>query len=255
MAPADHEIIHGIHPVIEALKQHPERISEIVVQKSRTGAKITELIELAKQNNCRLRFTPRLEDFGKNSDPARQGVLARLSPVPAIDLDQLLAKARASAAPLLLVLDSIQDPHNLGAIIRSAAAAGADGIILPKDRCAPLSAVAVKASAGAVAHMKICRVTNLARALDQVKEAGFWIYGTDVRAEQSIYQTDLAGAVCLVVGSEGKGIRPLIREQCDFLISIPMPGPLESLNASVAAGVILFERVRQVTAADKPGRQ
>ena len=248
MAPADKDIIYGIHPILEALTQQPDSIAEITVQESKSGPKIQEIIAEAKRKGCKLRFVERLPHSKTDSQRTHQGIMATLRQRPTLSLNELISKAtKGNAAPLLLALDSIQDPHNLGAIIRSAAAAGATGVILPKDRSAPLSAVAIKASAGAIAHLDICQVTNLARALEKIKEAGFWIYGTDGQARDSIFQTDLSGSMCLIIGSEGKGMRPLIREKCDFLVSIPMQGTLNSLNASVAAGIVLFERVRQVT--------
>lgn len=246
MTVVEAEIIYGIHPVLEALRLRPDGVLEIVVLESKAGGKTQEVLDLAREKRRPIRFAATLPDPGKGQAVLHQGVMARLKPLPTLGLEELLSKIRPRATPLLVALDSIQDPHNLGAIIRSAAAAGADGIILPRDRTAPLSGTAVKASAGAVSHVDICRVTNLARALERVKEAGFWIFGTDGQAPQTIYEVDLKGSVCLVIGGEGKGVRPLVREHCDFLVSIPIQGSLDSLNASVAAGVVLFERVRQL---------
>jgi len=246
MTVVDAEIIYGIHPVLEALRLRPEGVLEIVVQEAKAGGKTQEVLDLAREKRRPIRFAARLPDPGKGQAVIHQGVMARLAPLPTLSLEELLTRIRCRTAPLLVALDSIQDPHNLGAIIRSAVAAGAAGIILPRDRTAPLSGTAVKASAGAVSHVDICRVTNLARALERVKEAGFWIFGTDGQAPQTIYEVDLKGSACLVIGGEGKGVRPLVREHCDFLVSIPMQGSLNSLNASVAAGIVLFERVRQL---------
>ncbi len=147
---------------------------------------------------------------------------------------------------VLMICDSLQDPHNLGAIIRSALASGAAGVIVTRERSAPLGGTAAKASAGAMSHIAICQVTNLVAALKDLKNAGFWIFGAVKESEaQSLYATDLTVPSCLVVGSEGKGIRPLVKRECDVLISIPMAGTLDSLNSSVAAAVILFEARRQ----------
>ncbi len=245
MTVVDSEIIYGIHPVLEALRLRPEGVLEIVVQETKAGGKTQAVLDLAREKRRPIRFAARLPDPARGQAVIHQGVMARLAPLPTLALEELLLRIRGRNAPLLVALDSIQDPHNLGAIIRSAVAAGAVGIILPRDRTAPLSGTAVKASAGAVSHVDICRVTNLARALEQVKEAGFWIFGTDGQAPQTIYEVDLKGSVCLVIGGEGKGVRPLVREHCDFLVSIPMQGSLDSLNASVAAGIVFFERVRQ----------
>ncbi len=145
----------------------------------------------------------------------------------------------------MLALDHVQDPHNLGAIIRSASAAGVHALILPKDRSAPLSGTVAKIAAGAMEYLPICQTTNLVRTLQKLKDHSVWIYGTIKEGGTSVYQTDFAGSVCLVIGSEQKGIRPLVQEQCDFRTTIPMQGKLESLNASVAAAVVMFEIVRQ----------
>ncbi len=247
MPPVESEIIFGIHPILEVLRNRSDSVQEISILKSKaSGTKLQEVFTLAQEKQCAVKFVAKFADLGNGRAVLHQGVMAKVAPVPTIALKQLIKKIKDQPFPLLVALDSIQDPYNLGAIIRSACAAGAHGIILPRDRTAPLSGVAIKSSAGAVAHMDICRVTNLSRALKQLKESGFWIFGTAGKAKESLYNTDLTGNVCLVIGGEGKGMRPLIREQCDFLISIPMHGELDSLNASVAAGIVLFERVRQV---------
>ncbi|MDH3921331.1 MAG: 23S rRNA (guanosine(2251)-2'-O)-methyltransferase RlmB, partial [Desulfobulbaceae bacterium] len=174
-----------------------------------------------------------------------QGVAARII-LPSLTLAELLHKlSKLSGPPLLLALDSIQDPHNLGAIIRSAVAAGVNGIILPKDRSASITGTVIKISAGSVFHIDISRVTNLVNSFKVLKENGIWIFGTTKDAAQTIFDTDFTVPACLVIGSEGKGLRPLVAEHCDLSISIPMQSSLDSLNASVAAGIILFETVRQ----------
>jgi len=238
------ELIRGIHPVLEMLKLQPKKLREVLIQQGRAGGRIEEIVTLARAQGVKVRFLagPR---FPGSADKAHQGVLASIAPVDTLSLAELLAVAGNEAQPLLVALDSIQDPHNLGAIIRTAAAAGASGLILPRDRSAPVNATAAKAAAGALAHLPICLVTNLAGALETVKEKGFWVYGAAGEAKRGLYETGFSGPVCLVIGGEGKGLRRLIREQCDELVSIPMAGSLNSLNASVAAGVILFEIVRQ----------
>lgn len=240
----DQDLIWGVHPVLEMLKTLPRRVEEVVVRQSRSGPGIQEIIQLSRQNNVKLRFDAAPETTGAQSRMCHQGVRARISPQPNLSLDELLAQIQAddsSLPPLLLALDNIQDPQNLGAIIRTAAAAGVQGVILPKDRSAPLSGVAVKASAGGLAHVAVCRVTNLTAALLRLQEEGFWIFGTDKAAGSSVYQTDFSGRVCLVIGNEGKGMRPLVKKQCDHLVSIPMYSPLDSLNAAAATAIILFE--------------
>jgi len=174
-----------------------------------------------------------------------QGIAARIV-FPFIAFDELLNSLKeAPSPPLLLALDSIQDPHNIGAIIRSAVAAGANAIILPKDRSATITATVIKVSAGSVFHLNICRVTNLVNCFNVLKEAGIWIFGAAKDGARPVYDVDLTVPACLVIGSEGKGLRPFVAENCDLHISIPMQGSLDSLNASVAAGIILFETVRQ----------
>lgn len=245
------DLLWGVHPVFEGLAEEPERFTEIVLQKDKRGTKIEEIIEMARRQNVKISFVESLRLTGDESAQVRhQGIVARLSQTPLIALDVLTAKLQiridAGENVRLMVCDSLQDPHNLGAIIRSALASGAAGVIVTRERSAPLGGTAAKSSAGAMSHLDICQVTNLVHALQELKKAGFWIFGAvkDTDA-QSLYQTDLTGPACLVVGSEGKGIRPLVKKECDVLISIPMAGTLDSLNSSVAAAVILFEARRQ----------
>jgi 23S rRNA (guanosine2251-2'-O)-methyltransferase len=240
-------LIWGIHPVLEALRTHPGMVREVITQGRPSSAKIQEILDLAERQSIPVSTPPRLPLPAGEVPANHQGVMARLKGFPTCGLEDLLSVPEAEP-PTLVALDSIQDPHNLGAIIRSAAAAGATGVIIPKDRSAPLEGAAAKVAAGAMGRIRICLVTNLADSLRQLKDAGYWIYGADGQSGQSIHATDLTGKLCLVIGSEGKGLRPLIRQQCDFLVAIPMPGKLESLNASVAAGVMLFEIVRQKSA-------
>lgn len=242
--PDNDDLLWGIHPILELLRLQPKKVREVVIQQGKGGAKIQEIINLAQEQGVKVRFLPG-QRFPSSPDKTHQGVLAKTAPVATCSLHELLKKAKEEEQPLIVALDSIQDPHNLGAIIRTAAAAGAIGIILPKDRSAPLNATAAKAAAGAFAHLKLCLVTNLATSLQAVKEKGFWVYGAAGEAKRTVYETRFPAAVCLVIGGEGKGMRPLVREHCDELVAIPMAGSLNSLNASVAAGVILFEIVRQ----------
>ena len=239
---ASADLIWGIHPVYELLRVDPQQILEIRVLTR--SAKLKKIIDLAREQQvpCRLeREFPEL-----SARIIHQGILARIKPLPTMSLPELLKIAGPQTGqPLLLALDSIQDPHNFGAIIRSAAAAGVKGIIYPKDRSAPLSGTVAKVSVGAVSRMNLCPVTNLVSALQKLQKEGFWVFGAAGEAEQSIYQADFKGPVCLVIGGEEKGIRALVRRQCDFLISIPMHGGMESLNASIAAAIIMFEIIRQ----------
>ncbi len=245
------DLLWGVHPVFEGLVNEPDRFTEIILQKDKRGSKIEEIIDMARQNNIKLSFVETIRLTGEESAQVRhQGIVARMSQTPLIDLDALVEKLKLRIAAgenvCLMVCDSLQDPHNLGAIIRSSLASGAAGVVVTRERSAPLGGTAAKSSAGAMSHIDICQVTNLVQALKELKKAGFWIFGAVKDADaQSLYQTDLNVPACLVVGSEGKGIRPLVKKECDVLLSIPMAGTLDSLNSSAAAAVILFEARRQ----------
>jgi 23S rRNA (guanosine2251-2'-O)-methyltransferase len=245
------DMIWGVHPVFEALSEQPDRISELILIKEKRGTKWEEIIELARNAKIKLSFVSALVITGENASQIRhQGVVARMSKTTLLPFETMLEKfeqkVQKGEHPRLIVCDSLQDPHNLGAIIRSAHASGMSGVLLTSERSAPLGGTAAKSSAGAMSHIDISQVTNLAAALQKLKQAGAWVYGAVKDAEaQSLYQTDMCLPACIVVGSEDKGIRPLVQKQCDVLVSIPMVGKLDSLNSSVAAGVIMFEILRQ----------
>lgn len=232
--------IWGIHPILEILHNAPKQIGNIYIQESDSSKKLQEIISLAEKNRIKINRIAKLTIQGE-TNPNHQGVLAEIKEDYSVDFNSLLK----NQPPLLVALDSISDPHNLGAIIRSAAAAGAVGILIPKDRAAQITGTVVKVAAGALAHIKICKVTNLSDSLRSLKKSGYWIFGAAGEGQQTIYEADFSGPTCLVIGSEGKGIRQLVRKQCDFLVKIPMNGQINSLNASVAAGIILFEIARQ----------
>lgn len=245
------DLVWGIHPVFEGICHEPDRFTEIILQKDKRGSKIEEIIEKAREIGVKLTFTEAIRLTGEKSSEVRhQGIVARLSGTPLTEFSVLLEKMeeriKTGEKVRLLVCDSLQDPHNLGAIIRSALASGASGVLATRERSAPMGGTAAKSSAGAMYHLDICQVTNLTSALKDLKKIGFWVFGAVKDSDaQSLYDTDLAVPACLVVGSEGKGIRPLVKKECDILISIPMLGELDSLNSSVAAAVILFEALRQ----------
>ena len=242
---ADADRIWGVNPILEYIKTKPAQIKEIAVLKSKSNPRIQQIIDLARENSIKLQFKTSLHITSGDKKINHQGVVAKITPYPFVDLKELLvATKETTQQPFYLALDSIQDPHNLGAIIRSAGATGVSGIIIPRDRSASLSGTTAKVSAGAIAHVTVCMVTNLVNALQKLKEENIWVVGSDMKAE-SFYEKDLTGPICLVIGSEGKGLRPLVKEQCDFMVSIPMHSPLDSLNASVAASILLFEVVRQ----------
>ena len=241
--PAD-DLIWGINAVGEALGQNAAAISEILIEQGKAGPRLQQIIDLARERSVAVRFV----EAGRmrvSSHCRHQGVVARQSEARMMSLDALLenlAGKYASGAAKVLALDSIQDPRNLGSILRSALAAGFSHVIMTRERSVPVTGTVARTSAGAVAHLQLCQVVNLVDTINVLKERGFWIYGAVAEPDvASVYDTDFSGAVCLVIGSEGKGIRPLVRKQCDFLVTIPMKAAFNSLNASAAAAVIMFE--------------
>ena len=244
---ANENLVWGIHPVLALLDQAPGTINEIYIVKGRPHSKIKDIVDLCRSLGIKFRFETSLSITGETGGHVNhQGVAARTKATETLSEEAFIALIRQETRPpFLLALDSIQDPHNMGAILRSAAAAGVTGVILPKDRSAPLGGTTAKIAAGALAHLAICMVTNLATFLQKLQKENIWLYGTVKDGGTSVFKTDLSGPVCLVIGNEEKGLRPLVAKQCDFSITIPMQGSLDSLNASVAAGISLFEVVRQ----------
>ncbi|MCI5222151.1 MAG: 23S rRNA (guanosine(2251)-2'-O)-methyltransferase RlmB [Candidatus Electrothrix sp. AR4] len=244
---ATDDLLWGINTVHEALSKNARSLSEVLIQKGKAGVKLQEIIELARQHKVRVRFVEQ-ERMGVPRTCRHQGVVARQTEAILVPLEELLERAVAESGRIL-ILDSIQDPRNLGSILRSSLAAGFRFVILTRERSAPLSGTVARTSAGAISHLHITQVVNLADTLKLLKEHGFWIYGSVVESTaQSIYSTDFSGQLGLVIGSEGKGIRPLVRKHCDQLVTIPMSTNFDSLNASVAAALIMFEAVRQLEA-------
>lgn len=241
------ERLTGIHAVREALEAG-RALDRLVVARGRHGERIEELVRLARTKNVPVRFEERAQLDRLAGGRDHQGVVALAAARGAAELADILGAPNEPR--LVVLLDGVEDPHNLGAVIRTALAAGAAGVVIPERRAAPLTEAVARASAGALAHLPVARVKNLARAMEELKEAGYWLVGLDERAEKRVTEVDLAGRVAIVLGSEGKGLHELVRKQCDFLVSIPTVGPVRSLNVSVAAGVVLFEAVRQ-----RAGRQ
>ena len=238
--------VAGIHAVRSALKFGPEGVDELLLERSRRDRRLAELAELAKAAGIRVRQADRdeLDRIAKGAN--HQGALAWVrAPAarPAQDLNALLDAI--PGPPLLLLLDEVQDPHNLGACLRTADAAGVQAVIAPKDNSAGLTPVVCKVASGAAETVPYIQVTNLARTMDQLRERGIWLVGTAGDADTDLYAANLTGAIGLVMGSEGTGLRRLTRERCDLLVRLPMLGRVESLNVSVAAGVCLYEAVRQ----------
>lgn len=241
------ELIYGLHAVEALLKHNRDSILELLVQQGRHDARMEHLITQAGRLNIGISEVPRSTLDERTGGVVHQGIAALCRPLKLERsegfLDQLLQGL--DHPPLLLVLDGVTDPHNLGACLRTAEAAGVDAVIVPKDKSALLSPTARKVACGAAEVIPFIAVTNLARTLKHLQQAGIWVLGAAGEATQSLYQSDLKGPLALVMGSEGTGMRRLTREHCDVLFSIPMAGEVSSLNVSVATGVTLFEAVRQ----------
>ncbi|MGO2511913.1 23S rRNA (guanosine(2251)-2'-O)-methyltransferase RlmB [Marinomonas sp. A3A] len=247
---SDLEWIYGIHAVENALNQQPERIKEVRFQEGRDDKKTQRLMQLCKANKVRHSVVARRDLdqlFTSNKDRVvHQGVVAYTTMNKAgneADLHTLIAGL--DETPLIIILDGVTDPHNLGACLRSADAAGAHAVVMPKDNSAPLNATVSKVACGAAESIPVYAVTNLARTMKKLQDQGVWIFGTAGEATQTIYEQDLTIPTAIVMGAEGDGMRRLTREQCDYLVKLPMAGVVSSLNVSVATGVCLYEVVRQ----------
>jgi 23S rRNA (guanosine2251-2'-O)-methyltransferase len=239
------EIIYGINPVLEALRGS-RRAFELFVAGAGNDRRFEKLLLLAKEKTVPLRQREKSDLTRLCGTEHHQGVALRVEAFAYAGVGDILERMRVSGeVGLIVVLDGVQDPHNLGAIIRSAACAGAHGVIIPRDRAVGVTAVVEKSSAGAVETVPVAQVANIAQILEELKREGFWIYGAEGNSAASLYDQDFRGNVAVVVGGEGEGIRPLVRKRCDHLVAIPIRGGVNSLNASVASGVILFEIVRQ----------
>ncbi len=239
------EIVFGIHAVQALLDSDPQRFQEVFILKGREDRRLQTLVKALEAQGIVIQVANKQMLDTKSEGAVHQGIIARVKPGRQYqegDLPDLLASLEN---PFLLILDGVTDPHNLGACMRSADAAGVHAIIVPKDRSAALNATAKKVASGAAEHVPLIRVTNLARTMRVLQEANVWIVGTAGEADHTLYQSKMTGPMALVMGAEGEGMRRLTREHCDELISIPMAGSVSSLNVSVATGVCLFEAVRQ----------
>jgi 23S rRNA (guanosine2251-2'-O)-methyltransferase len=237
--------VYGLHAVTSLL-EHKRLVRQLWVQDSRHDERLETLLKLATQQGVSVRRVPRAQLDQLTDNGKHQGVVAEAEAVPSGDENALKTLVSALSGPaFLLVLDSVQDPHNLGACLRSANAAGVHAVIAPKDRATELTPVARKAAAGAAETTPFFQVTNLARTLHWLKEQNIWLVALAGEAQQSLYELDLKGPLALVLGAEGGGLRRLTKEHCDFLARLPMAGSVESLNVSVATGITLFEAVRQ----------
>jgi 23S rRNA (guanosine2251-2'-O)-methyltransferase len=249
------EKVYGVHAVRTLLERAADRVLQVFVAEQRDDARIKAITELAQQHGKpvkRLAGAQFQQYFG---DAIHQGVYADVRSLEPWNEERLLDALTKREAPLVLVLDGVQDPHNLGACLRTADACGAVAVIVPKDRAAQMNATVRKVAAGAAETTPLVSVTNLARTLKLLKDAGLWIAGADADAPGYAHESDLAGPLALVMGAEGTGLRQLTRQNCDFLVRLPQLGAVESLNVSVATGMLLYEAVRQRSAAKKPSEK
>ena len=240
-----HDVMYGIHALESLLKQSPERVLELWLLQGRDDDRLAKIIELANTYGVSIQRSARKTLDEKAQSHQHQGVVARVKLAKALtekDLDALLEE---TSQPFLLILDGVTDPHNLGACLRNADAAGVHGIIVPKDNAVAVTSTVSKVACGAAETVPVYQVTNLARTMRHIQQSGVWIVGTAGEADSNVYQADLKGSLAVAMGSEDKGLRRLTREACDSLISIPMAGTVSSLNVSVATGICLFEAVRQ----------
>ena len=237
--------IVGRNPVLEALRSERE-IDKILVAKGAEQGSIQKIIGIAKDKGIPIQYVEKQKIEQLSETHAHQGVLAYVAAYEYADIEDMLKRAEDKGeSPFLIILDEITDPHNLGSVIRTANAAGAHGVIIPKRRSVGLTAAVAKTSAGALEYVPVAKVSNIAQTIEGLKAKGIWVIGADMDREQTYYKADLTGNIALVIGSEGKGIGRLIKEKCDYLVNIPMKGEVGSLNASVAASIIIYEVMKQ----------
>ncbi|KPL58164.1 23S rRNA (guanosine(2251)-2'-O)-methyltransferase RlmB [Rossellomorea vietnamensis] len=238
------DFIGGRNPVIEALKSGRD-INKIWIAEGSQKGSIQQIVGLAKESNVMVQYVPK-KKIEQMISENHQGVVASVAAYQYAELDDLFQKAEQKGEdPFILILDELEDPHNLGSIMRTADAAGAHGIIIPKRRAVGLTSTVAKASTGAIEHIPVARVTNLSRAVDELKERGVWVAGTDAKGKQDFRQLDGTLPIGLIIGSEGKGMSRILRDKCDFLVQLPMIGHVTSLNASVAASILMYEVYRK----------
>jgi 23S rRNA (guanosine2251-2'-O)-methyltransferase len=237
-------LIVGRQPVLEALKSR-QPIERILILHGTTGSHIDQAKQLARKLAVPVKETDKERFAELAGDTLTQGIIAIIDSYRYTEIEEILAIAlQKNEPPFILILDEIEDPHNLGALIRSAECAGMHGIVIPLHNAASVNSTVVKTSAGATAHLPIARVTNIAQTLDELKKVGVWIVGTEMESDKLYYYHDYTGPLAIVIGNEGKGIRRLVKEKCDFLVRIPMHGKIESLNASVAGALVMFEAAK-----------
>jgi 23S rRNA (guanosine2251-2'-O)-methyltransferase len=238
-------LVFGFHAVRSLLQRSPGRVRRLLTDARRDDPRMRELLQLAQAAGIRSERSDTKAIAGRVGDVAHQGVLAEIEPLAAWQEADLLEALAGQTQPLVLLLDGVQDPHNLGACLRTADACGALAVVVPKDRAAGMNPTVRKVAAGAAETTPLVTVTNLSRTMKLLKEAGLWIAGADMAGEKLAYEADLAGPLAVVLGSEGEGLRDLTRKNCDFLVRLPQAGSVESLNVSVACGMLLYESLRQ----------
>jgi len=236
-------VLYGINVVLETLNSSGQRLEKVCVQRDLRNRRVQQIVDLARERHIPISFEEKVWLDRKSEGAGHQGVVCFIAETEVSSVDQILSQAKAPG--LLVVLDGIEDPQNLGAILRSAEIAGADGVFIPERRSAGLSSGAIKASAGAASHIKVSRVPNTARLVDSLKDQGYWLTGLDAGASLLPWKADFTRPTALVLGNERSGLHRLIREKCDFLVAIPMRGKTSSYNVSVAAGIVLYEVLRQ----------
>jgi 23S rRNA (guanosine2251-2'-O)-methyltransferase len=241
------EILYGIHPVFEALQAGRRTFHQIYLVQDAKNNRLKPISDLAGKQRISIQWLSRAALAAKCGTDMHQGVGAAVTPYPLCDLSEIVDASAGDPEKgrFILIIDSVEDPQNLGALVRTALCAGADGIIIPKDRSASPTPAASKASAGALEHAEICQVTNLVNTIGSLQKQGIWVFGTAADAKTSLFSTKIAFPTAVVIGSEEKGIRPLVQKNCDFLVSIPQCGPVTSLNASAAGAVVMYEIFRQ----------
>lgn len=245
------DVLVGRNAVTEALKAG-RGINKILLANGDREGSITEIAALAKERGIVVQYVERAKIEALAGGHRHQGVLAYVAPVPYAELDDILQAAEEKGeAPFLVLLDELEDPHNLGALLRTADATGVHGILIPKRRSVSLNATVAKTSAGAVEYVPVARIGNIAQTLKKLKEKGFWVAGADMDGEKAYYEADLTGPLVLVIGSEGRGMSRLTKEACDFIVSMPMVGRINSLNASVAGSILMYESMRQRLAKER----
>jgi 23S rRNA (guanosine2251-2'-O)-methyltransferase len=245
------EIISGRNPVRELLRAGTQTVNKVLLSRQARGEAITEIITLAKDRGIPLHHVPP-EKFDKICPENSQGVAAEVSNFEYLELNELWDKVKSKPNPVLVVLDGIEDPHNLGAIIRNAVVFGADGIIIAKWRSAAVNDTVARTSAGAIEHIPVARVANIPQAISDLKDMNIWVVGAEGAGSKSIRSEKFAFPMAIVIGSEGEGLHDLVKKRCDYLVSIPQTDKISSLNASCAAAVVLYEVYLQKTAASKP---